>query len=65
MLDVPMALATEAKIVDRLKPPMDRYSVFLMGSQMAARTEIMMVCVMEHRTAHLTGFHLILYRSNT
>ena len=37
---------------------MDPHSVFLMGSPMAATTAILMVSLMEHRTARLTQFRL-------
>ena len=42
-----MVSELEASMVDRLEPPMDRNM-----------TEILMVCLMEHRTARLTKFDL-------
>merc|ERR1739841_494601 len=57
-LGLPMASAAEALTAHRLEPPMDLHSVFLMGSPMAATTVILMVSLMEHRTARLTQFRL-------
>ena len=42
-----MVSELEASMVDRLEPPMDRNM-----------TEILMVCLMEHRTARLMEFDL-------
>ena len=46
MLDLLMASATEALTAHHLEPPMDPNLVFLMGSPMAAMTEILMVRLM-------------------
>ena len=55
MLDLPMASATEASMAHGLELPMDRHSVFLMGSPMAATTAILMVHSIVHNRSLRTA----------